>query len=182
MAAIVSGGLMKFLKASVVALVSLMTTTTCPADAASRGSGLSKERQRAGHWRLTVNDDRFSGVRRCALRSRNKRAIYIGNAVAFRLKYAGNVSNVQFRVDDGPSRSIRDLLPELARLRVVIDRVDGARAPLVYVPMAQLSAARTVWISTKFGARPHRFSLIGFGDVYSKAIALGCGDGAWATK
>lgn len=135
-------------------------------------------------WSLTIVSDRFSDSRRCALRSRGKQIKYIGNALVFRLQSAASASNAFFRVDGGEAQSVRDQLPELARLGVAVERTDLDKfgRSQVFLPAVRLADARHVRISPKFGARPRTFNMTGFQSLHARAIALGCTPGGWATK
>lgn len=133
-------------------------------------------RPQAGYWSLSIVKDKFSGAVSCRLRSRGGKVIVRENAVGFRFKRHADVMHAAFRVDDRGVQSWRDVLPELARLRVPIDGRDMT-APtdgVVWLPVSMLEGAAIVRIQARPNTAPRTFSLAGFEEMRSRARALGC--------
>jgi len=132
--------------------------------------------RRAGRWQLELIRDRFSDDTRCRLFAMRHDAFYLGDALAFDLRGSADVMAAWLRIDGGAPARWRDMLPELARLRVPIGGRDLARPTdgLVWVPAAMLANAHSVTIQPGFGKRPTTFLLEGFATLRQQATDLGC--------
>jgi len=139
-------------------------------------SGIERRAFALGDWHLNIGKDRFSGDVRCRLRARNGRSLYVADAVGVRFGRRADVMGATLKIDGGQPVRYRDLLPELARLRVAIDGRDMDRPTggVVWIPSSLLESAKRVAISPRPGAHPRYFSLRGFVALRESARALGC--------
>lgn len=139
---------------------------------AAKNAGISHVKFVVENWRLEVETDRFSSIRRCRLRLRNDKAEQIDRSVMFDLSKPVDISTATIRFDDAEPLYWRDLMPVLA-LRGS-DAAHGWGHEAISIPVTLLGAVKRVGISGSFGRRPRLFNIGGFSDAKSLAMRAGC--------
>jgi len=138
--------------------------------------GFQRQSINSGRWRLSIATDRFTGEMQCRLRTRDHSAIYRAGGVGLLLGRHVDITAARLRIDGGQTVIWRNLLPELARLRVPIDGrdvsvpIDG----IVWVPADMIANAHLIWIERTPGAQPRRFRVEGLSPLLLKVRQVGC--------
>lgn len=148
-----------------------------PLSLASSSSRQDSERYRAGNWDLSIRKDRFSEKISCRLRSHDKKIVSFDNALAFRFGRQADVMRAVFRLDEGAIMRWRDVLPELAQLRVPLDGRDMEQPTggAVWLPVRMLQGVSVVRIQARPNRKPRVFSLAGLEEIQARAQMFGCG-------
>jgi hypothetical protein len=139
-------------------------------------STILKQKKSLGEWRLIVEHDSFSGERTCHLRSKNKKVLFVGNAVGFRFGRHKNTLDAWVKVDGAQAYRWRDDLPELSRLGVAINgaSLDAPTDGVVWLPLARIEDANRVDIQLWQGKRPKQFHFRGMAGLRDIARETGC--------
>jgi hypothetical protein len=124
-------------------------------------------------WRLTVRTDRFTGEKLCRLEARD--TLYQDGVVTFRFAHWVDSANAEFRVGQGPVRSVGEVAVAAAGLgaRFLSDNTRNPSDGAVRIPASQLTAD-SVTIRPNRHKKPHRFSLVGFQRSLAVARERGC--------
>lgn len=129
-----------------------------------------------GDWRLYIVTSRFSVDVQCRLATTNGRMIYTAGALGIRFGKHAPVSQAWVKIGDGTAQRWRDMLPELARLRVPIDgrEMDSPTGGMLWIPVTAIEQAGTVAIQLRANQRPRIFSLAQFIELRDAGHRLGC--------
>jgi hypothetical protein len=139
-------------------------------------STIAQRKMALGDWHLIVASDSFSGERVCHLRSKNKKVLFVENAVGFRFGRHKDTLGAWVKIDGAPAYRWRDDLPELSRLGVAIDgrNLDAPTDGIVWLPQARLNDANRVDIQLARGKKPKQFHFRGLAGLREIAREMGC--------
>ena len=131
---------------------------------------------RVGPWRVEGRLDRFSGTRGCAITAAGV-SLHRG-ALLFRVAAGGDTRRAVFRIDGGPPRAVADVFDRVETLGFFPQRgwLRDPRGGEAVLPAAEISAARTVTIRARTGARPERFKVSRLDEAMALARSAGCGE------
>jgi hypothetical protein len=127
-------------------------------------------------WRLSIMRSRFSGELVCQLRAKNKKVVFVADAVGFTLGVHKNTLDAWVRLDSNLPYRWRDDLPELSRLDVAIDgrNLDAPTDGIVWLPSSKLETVHRVAIQLNPRKKPRVFHLRGFTGLREIARSQGC--------
>ncbi len=165
--------------ATVLAIAAISLPSLPKIDLPFLGKGKPDQPPRVQHlkpakgWRLTVRTDRFTGEKACQLRARD--TLYQDGLVTFRFDHQVDTANAEFRVGEGPVRSVGEVAVAAAGLgaRFLTSNSRNPSDGAVRIPARELTA-QSITIRPNPKAKPRRFSLVGFDRSLSIARERGC--------
>lgn len=140
------------------------------------GSDVRTHWNRTAGWDLKIRRDRFTGANACTLFRRN--VVYSGGVITFRFAHRVDTANAQFRIGDGPLRSVGSVAVEAAGLGA---RFEGAdlRNPSngeVHLPADVVGSAQSVSIKPNMHMNHRTFDLRGLSHAVLMAKGQRCDD------
>lgn len=142
--------------------------------AAHSPQSVTEHRGQAQGWRYDAVKDSFAGGASCKLR-RGEIEISHGFAT-FNLGKEVDTADALYRIDEGPVKPWRALIPRLvaAGLKVQDDSLANPSGGQLILPLADIVAAREVDIRPASQRNPRRFRLIALAPAIDLAALRGC--------
>lgn len=139
----------------------------------ARDFGSSRDGFKVSAWRVIIETDRFTGMKRCRLALRSGRAAYGNGAITFAVPKHIDLTEAMVKIDDDAPALWRDLVPELpGSLGNSLSLIADKRVP---VPARLIEGAKRIAIVPGFGKRPRVFEVTGFERARQSAVETGCG-------
>lgn len=125
-------------------------------------------------WTVNIRRDNFTKTTTCTLKTRSVE--FHSGVVVFRMGASVNTDDAWFRIDDGPARSVADLVRQDQDLGYFSGQgpIDNPSGGEVGLPRASLDGAKHVTIRATPRSAPRLFDLTALPDLLAAAKARGC--------
>jgi len=125
-------------------------------------------------WFVSVQHDRFSGKTACRITT--DKVVLNRDTLLFKMGTDALTADAHFRVDNGPVKSVREVLALDEARGFFPDRgwIEDPSENRVAIPLSYAHHADTVWIRANSQTDPRGFKVRGLDYVLKSAAELGC--------
>jgi hypothetical protein len=135
--------------------------------------------ERTGDWTTRITHDTFTGQTSCSLAKHDIH--FERDSLVFYLGRRSDIGDADFRIDDGPARSVREASLDDDRRGFFRDGgpIDNPSDGKVVLPSSYMTGAKLVYIRISPRYQPRVFDISRFEAALAAARAAGCGESAF---